>query len=402
MKEAYIFDAVRTPRGKGKLGGALYEVKPIDLLATTFQALANRNQLPTEKVADAIIGCVTPVDSQGYNIAKSALLRANWSHTVCGMQVNRFCTSGLEAVNLAALKVVSGFVELAVAGGIESMSRVPITSDGGALINDPEIINQVSYLPPGVAADLIASLEGFSRQTIDEYALLSQQRAAHAIQNGHFNRSIVAVKDRNGLVLLDKDEHPRPHTELEKLMNLRPAFRRLGQMGYDAMALQQYPELEEIQHVHTAGNSSGIVDGAAAILVGSKEIGEALHLTPRAKIRSFGAASVEPTIMLTGTLPATQKALTLAGMTPQDIDLWECNEAFASVVLKFQKTFDLPSEKLNVNGGAIALGHPLGATGAILLGTLLDELERQDLNTGLVTLCGGAGMGVATIIERIG
>ncbi len=401
MREAYIFDAVRTPRGKGKIGGGLYEVKPVDLLATTFSALEKRNQLPTDQVSDTIIGCVTPVDGQGYNIAKAALLRAEWSHKVSGMQINRYCTSGLEAVNLAALKIASGFVDLMVAGGVESMSRVPLGSDGGALINNPELINQVNYLPQGVAADLIASLEGFSREMVDEYALLSQQRAKQAMQHGYFNPSIVSVKDRNGLVLLHKDEHPRPDSELERLLALRPAFSQLGDMGYDAMALRKYPELGEINHVHTAGNSSGIADGAAAILIGSAEAAKQLGLKIRAKIRSFGAASVSPTIMLTGTIPATEKALSLAGMKPDDIDLWECNEAFASVVLKFQKAFGLPIEKINVNGGAIALGHPLGATGAILLSTLLDELERQDLSTGLVTLCGGAGMGVSTIIERI-
>ncbi len=401
MEVAYIYDAVRTPRGKGKIGGALYEVKPIDLLATTLRALANRNQLPTEKVGDAIIGCVTPMDGQGYNIAKSALLRAGWANEVCGMQINRYCTSGLEAVNLAALKVASGALTLAVAGGTESMSQVPIAKDGGALINDPEIINQLRYLPQGVAADLIASLEGFTREQVDEYALLSQQRATHAQQQGYFNHSIISVKDRNGLILLHKDEIIRPDTALEQLFRLRPSFRQLGKMGYEAMALQKYPELEEINYVHTAGNSSGIVDGAAATLIGSAEAGHQLGLRPRAKIKSFGVGSEDPTIMLTGNIPATQKALRLADMSAEDIDLWECNEAFAAVVLKYQQHFKIPIEKLNVNGGAIAMGHPLGATGAILLGTLLDELERRNLLTGLVTLCGGAGMGIATIIERV-
>lgn len=401
MEVAYIYDAVRTPRGKGKIGGALYEVKPIDLLSTTFKALASRNQLPTEKVGDAIIGCVTPVDGQGYNIAKSALLRAGWANEVCGMQINRYCTSGLEAVNLAALKVASGALALVVAGGTESMSQIPIAKDGGALINDPEIINQLRYLPQGVAADLMASLEGFTREQVDEYALLSQQRATHAQQQGYFNNSIIYVKDRNDLILLQKDEIIRPDTALEQLLRLRPSFRQLGKMGYEAMALQKYPELEEINYVHTAGNSSGLVDGAAAILIGNAEAGNQLGLRPRAKIKSFGAGSDDPTIMLTGNIPATQKALNLVGMKPEDIDLWECNEAFAAVVLKYQQHFKIPIERLNVNGGAIAMGHPLGATGAMLLSTLLDELERRNLSTGLVTLCGGAGMGVATIIERM-
>ncbi len=401
MEVAYIYDAVRTPRGRGKVGGALYEVKPIDLLATTLKALAKRHQLPTEKVGDAIIGCVTPTNGQGYNIAKSALLRAGWANEVCGMQINRYCTSGLEAVNLAALKVASGALTLAVAGGIESMSQVPIAKDGGALIDDPEIINQLRYLPQGVAADLIASSEGFTREQVDEYALLSQQRATHAQQQGYFNNSIISVKDRNGLILLHKDEIIRQDTTLEQLSRLRPSFRQLGKMGYEAMALQKYPELEEINYVHTAGNSSGIVDGAAAILIGSAEAGHQLELRPRAKVKSFGVGSDDPTIMLTGNIPATQKALRLAGMNAADIDLWECNEAFAAVVLKYQQQFKIPIDKLNVNGGAIAMGHPLGATGAILLGTLLDELERRNLSTGLVTLCGGAGMGIATIIERL-
>lgn len=401
MKAAYIYDAVRTPRGKGKIGGALYETKPIDLLAATFKALANRNQLPTEKVGDAIIGCVTPVDGQGYNIGKSALLRAGWANEVCGMQINRYCTSGLEAVNLAALKVASDALALVVAGGVESMSQIPIAKDGGALINDPEIINQLHYLPQGVAADLMASLEGFTREQLDEYALLSHQRAAHAQRQGYFNNSMISVKDRNGLILLHKDEIIRPDTTLEQLFRLRPSFRQFGRMGYEAMALQKYPELEEINYVHTAGNSSGIVDGAAAILIGNAEIGNQLGLHPRAKIKSFGAGSDNPTIMLTGNIPATQKALNLAGMRAEDIDLWECNEAFAAVVLKYQQYFKIPIERLNVNGGAIAMGHPLGATGAILVGTLLDELERRNLSTGLISLCGGAGMGVATIIEHI-
>lgn len=379
----------------------MYEMKPIDLLGALFKALQSRLDLPTEKVEDALIGCVSPIGDQGYNIAKSTLLHAGWSEKVSGLQLNRFCASGLESVNLAAMKVRSGWENLVVAGGLESMSRVPIGSDGGPLIDDPEVINQINYLPQGVAADLIATIEGFDRPALDAFALRSQQLAYAAQTEGYFDRSIVPIHDRNGLVILDKDEHLRPDTSEEKLAALPPAFEKIGLQGFDEMALHKYPYVEKVRHLHTAGNSSGIVDGAALMLIGSKEAGKMIEAKPRAKIVSAANVSVDPTLMLSGPAPATRKALEQAGMTKDDIDLWECNEAFAAVVLKFQKEMDLPLDRINVNGGAIALGHPLGATGAMLLGALLDELERRDLTTGLVTLCVGGGMGVATIIERI-
>jgi acetyl-CoA C-acetyltransferase len=401
MPVAYIYDALRTPRGKGKSGGALYETKPINLLGACLGALQQRNGLDTSEIDDLIAGCVTPADDQGYNIAKAALLYAGWSESVPGFQINRFCASGLEAVNLAAMKISSGWEHAVVAGGVESMSRTPMGSDGGALLFDPEVMNKVRHVPQGISADLIATIEGYSREQLDEYALLSQQRAHHAWENGFFAKSIIPISDRNGLVILDRDEHLRPDTTLAKLAALPPAFTQTGRHGFDVMAIQNYPQVEKIRHVHTAGNSSGIVDGAALVLVGAKEKGEALGWKPRAKIRSVASVSVEPTIMLTGPAPASNKALRLAKMNASDIDLWEMNEAFASAVLKFQNEMAIDMEKLNVNGGAIAMGHPLGATGAMLLGTLLDELERRDLNTGLVTLCVGGGMGVATIIERV-
>lgn len=401
MIEAYIFDALRTPRAKGKSTGAFYELKPIDLLATTLDALQKRNKLDTAKVNDLILGCVTPIGDQGGNIAKAALLYAGWAQEVGGMQINRFCASGLEAVNLAAARIRAGFDDLIVAGGIESMSRVPMESDGGALIFDPKVTGQIGYVPQGISADLIATIQGFDRETLDAYALQSQQRAYHAQQEGFFKSSIVPITDRNDLLVLDKEEHLRPATTLEDLASLRPVFAKTGAMGFDAIALKKYPFVEKIKHLHTAGNSSGIVDGAALVLIGSKEKGKELQLTPRAKITAVGTVSTEPTIMLQGPTPAAKKALKQAGMTPKDIDLWEINEAFSAVVLKFQKDFDIDNAILNVNGGAIAMGHPLGATGAMILGTLLDELERRDLTTGLVTLCVGGGMGVATIIERV-
>ncbi len=401
MRNAYIFESVRTPRGKGKATGALYELKPIDLLGAWLKSLQKRLHLSTELVEDALIGCVSPIGDQGYNIAKAALLHAGWSNSVSGLQLNRYCASGLESVNLAAMKVRSGWEDLVLAGGLESMSRVPIGSDGGPLIDDPEVINKINYLPQGVAADLLATIEGFDRQQLDQYALSSQQRAHHAQQKGYFDRSIIPIHDHNGLVILDRDEHLRPGTTEESLAKLPPAFEATGAQGFDEMALHKYPYVEQIHHLHTAGNSSGIVDGAALLLIGSKESGKAIDARPRAKIIAAANVSVEPTLMLSGPAPAARKALTQAGMEKKDIDLWECNEAFASVVLKFQKEMDLDLDLINVNGGAIALGHPLGATGSMLLGTLLDELERRDLQTGLVTLCVGGGMGVATIIERV-
>lgn len=401
MSEAYIFDALRTPRGRGKTSGALYEVKPIDLLGTTLTALQERNQINTQEVDDVLIGCVTPIDDQGYNIAKAGLLHARWAESVGGMQLNRYCASGLEAVNLAATKVRSGWESLIVAGGIESMSRVPIGSDGGALLYDPELINGVNFVPQGIAADLIATIEGFSREALDEYALLSHQRAAQAWKEGYFNRAIIPIYDRNGLTLLKEDEHIRENTHLEALAQLPPSFAKIGEHGFDALAKQAFPMVSQLRHIHTAGNSCGIVDGAALVLVGSEKKGQDLALKPRARILAAANVSVNPTLMLTGAAPASEKALRLAGMKKADIDLWECNEAFAAVILKYQKDMDIDPAQLNVNGGAIAMGHPLGATGAMLLGTLLDELERRDLQTGLVSLCVGGGMGIATIIERV-
>ncbi len=400
MTEAFIFDTLRTPRGKGKSSGALYEVKPINLVGTVLNELKNRTQLDTSLVDDVILGCVGAVDDQGFNIAKAGLMYAGWDEQVGGMQINRYCASGLEAVNLAAMKVKSGWDQLLVAGGTESMSRIPIGSDGGPLLHDPEVLNKLNYVPQGVSADLIATIEGFSREDVDQYALQSQQRAAHAQQEGYFERSIVPIVDNRGLTILGQDEHIRAATDLESLGALKPAFAAVGAMGFDQMAIHKYPNVERINHVHTAGNSSGIVDGAALVLIGSKEMGERIGLQPRAKILSASNISVEPTIMLTGPAPAAKKALKRAGMQASDVDIWECNEAFAAVVLKFLKEMKLNQSVVNVNGGAIAMGHPLGATGAMLLGTLLDELERRDLQTGGVTLCVGGGMGVSTIIER--
>ena len=400
--EAYIYDAIRTPRGRGKANGSLHEVRPLDLLKTLFDEMRQRHDLDTSQVDDVLLGCVTPVKEQGGNIARTAPLYAGWDLDLPGAQLNRFCASGLEAVNLAAMKVRSGWEELVVAGGIESMSRVLMGSDGGAMWDDYEVMGQLDIVPQGISADLIASLEGFSRADVDGYALRSQQRAAIAQQNGHFS-SIVPVRAADGRVLLDCDEHARPDATLEGLGALKPAFVNLGAMGFDAVALRKYPQLTQIDHVHTAGNSSGIVDGAALVLVGSKEKGAALGLRPRARIVSAALLGDEPTIMLTAPAPTSQRALKKAGMTVDDIDLFEINEAFASVVLKFIREMGLPDgpERVNVNGGAIALGHPLGATGAMLLGTALDELERRDLSTALITLCAGGGMGIATIVERV-
>ena len=400
--QAYLFDALRTPRGRGKANGSLHSVRPLDLLKTLFDEMKERHDLDTSQVDDVLLGCVTPVKEQGGNIARTAPLYAGWDLDLPGAQLNRFCASGLEAVNLAAMKVRSGWEDLVVAGGIESMSRVPMGSDGGAMWDDYEVMGQLDIVPQGISADLIASLEGFTRADVDRFALLSQQRAAAAQANGYF-RSIIPVRDAAGNVLLDRDEHPRPDATLGGLAALKPAFEALGTMGFDAVALKKYPQLERIDHVHTAGNSSGIVDGAALTLIGSKEKGEALGLRPRARIVSAALLGDEPTIMLTAPAPASKRALAKAGMTAADIDLFEINEAFASVVLKFIREMGLPDgpERVNVNGGAIALGHPLGATGAMILGTALDELERRDLSTALITLCAGGGMGIATIIERV-
>ncbi|RZU51374.1 acetyl-CoA C-acetyltransferase [Krasilnikovia cinnamomea] len=400
MTEALIFDAVRTPRGKGKRG-ALHGVKPVTLAAGMLRALAERNDLDTSAVDDVVLGVVSPVGEQGADIARTAVLVADWDIRPAGVQLNRFCASGLEAVNVAAAKVAAGFEDLVVAGGVESMSRVPMGSDGGAWITDPATSFATHFVPQGVSADLIATLAGFSRTDVDAVAVRSHARATEAREKGYFARSIVPVTDQNGLLVLAEDETIRPGTTVETLAGLKPSFATPGGLGYDAIAIDRYPEVERIDHVHTAGNSSQIVDGAAAMLIGSERAGRALGLVPRARIVTTAAVGTEPTIMLTGPVPATRKALDRAGLTTADIDLYEINEAFAGVVLRFQRDLDLPDEKVNVNGGAIALGHPLGATGCMILGTLLDELERRDLRRGLATLCVGGGMGVATIIERI-
>ncbi|WP_410209158.1 acetyl-CoA C-acetyltransferase [Aquirhabdus sp.] len=401
MSEAYIFDAVRTPRGKGKKDGSLYEVKPISLLVNLMHALEARNNLDTSLVEDVILGCVTPIADQGGDIAKAAAQAAGWSENVSGVQINRFCASGLEAVNLAAQKVRSGWEDLIVAGGVESMSRIAMGSDGGPWALDPETNLKSGFIPQGVGADLIATLDGYSRTDVDNFAAHSQAKAAAAQAAGKFDKSIVAVKDNAGVTVLDKDEFIRAGTTAEKLAGLSPSFEMMGNMGFDAVALQKYPEAEKINHVHHAGNSSGIVDGAALVLIGSESAGKKLGIKPRAKIIATALVGTDPTIMLTGPAPAARKALEKAGLTIDDIDLFEVNEAFAAVVMRFITEFKVPEEKVNVNGGAIAMGHPLGATGAMIIGTLLDELERQGKKRGLATLCVGGGMGIATIIEVV-
>jgi acetyl-CoA C-acetyltransferase len=402
MTEAYIYEALRTPRGRGRPDGALYQVKPVRLVVGLLQEMLGRNPgLDPARIEDVILGVVSPVGDQGGVISRAAAIAAGLPESVPGLQLDRFCASGLEAANVAAQKVRSGWDQLIVAGGVESMSRVPMGSDGGAWALDPETNDAFGFVPQGVSADLIATLGGFTREDCDGYALLSQDRAAKAWAGGHFARSVVPVTDRNGVLLLDRDEHMRPDTTPAGLAALAPAFAGVGEMGgFDAVALQKYHWLERIEHVHTAGNSSGIVDGAALVLIGSEQAGHDLGLTPRARIVSAAVVATEPTIMLTGPAPAARKALAVAGLRPQDIDLWELNEAFAAVVLRFAGELDLDVERLNVNGGAIAMGHPLGATGAMILGTLVDELERRDARRGLVTLCIGGGMGVATIVER--
>jgi acetyl-CoA C-acetyltransferase len=397
---AYIFDAIRTPRGKGKKGGALYTVKPITLVANLLNELKERNNLDTSQVEDIVLGCVTPVGDQGGDIAKIAALVADWDEVTAGVQTNRFCASGLDAINIAAAKVIAGFEDLVVAGGVESMSRIPMASDGGAMAMDPQTNSDIEFIPQGVSADLLATIEGFSREDVDAYALDSQEKAANAWEKGYFEKSIVPVKDQNGIVLLEKDELVRD-TSMEALGNLGAAFQMMGEMAFDATAIRKYSDLETINHVHSGGNSSGIVDGSALVLIGSKEKGEELGLKPRGRIVTSALTSVDPTIMLTGPAPATLKALKKAGLTVDDIDLFEVNEAFAAVVMRFQKELNIPAEKINVNGGAIAMGHPLGATGAMIMGTCLDELERRGLRYGLCTLCVAGGMGIATIIERV-
>ena len=401
MTEALIFDAIRTPRGKGKADGRLHEVKPVDLLAGLLAQLQQRTGLDTAAVDDVVMGVVSPVGEQGSVIAKVAALKAGWDFKASGVQINRFCASGLEAVNLAAQKVRSGWEDLVVAGGVESMSRVPIGSDGGAWAQDPSTNSATLFVPQGIGADLIATLSGFTREDVDAYALQSQQRAAQARAAGWFDRSVVPVRDALGQVILAQDEFIKPQTTLEGLAALKPAFQALGEMGFDEVALQRYPQVERIAHVHHAGNSSGIVDGAAAMLIGSQAAGRSHGLKPRARIVATALSGDDPTIMLTGPMPAARKALAKAGMGIEQIDLFEVNEAFAAVPMRFMKEMGVPHEKVNVNGGAIAMGHPLGATGAMILGTLLDELERRQLRYGLATLCVGGGMGIATIIERI-
>ncbi|MDN5668682.1 MAG: acetyl-CoA C-acetyltransferase [Renibacterium salmoninarum] len=400
--EAFIYDAIRTPRGRGK-NGALHGSKPISLLVGQINALRERNpNLDAELIDDVVLGVVSPVGDQGAVIARTAALAAGLPNTVAGVQLNRFCASGLEAVNTAAQKVRSGWDRLIIAGGVESMSRVPIGSDGGAWAMDPATNYDTYFVPQGIGADLIATIEGFSRDDVDRYAVQSQQRAEHAWSNGYFSNSVVPVTDQNGLLILDHDEHRRPGSTVESLGALKPAFAGMGELGgFDAVALQKYHDVERIDHVHTAANSSGIVDGAALILVGSEQVGVELGLAPRARIVATATSGADPTIMLTGPTPATRKLLETAGLTVADIDLFEINEAFASVVLKYQRDLDIPTEKLNVNGGAIAMGHPLGATGAMILGTMVDELERRNLRRAVITLCIGGGMGVATLIERV-
>jgi acetyl-CoA C-acetyltransferase len=401
--EAYVYDAIRTPRGRGKQSGSLYEAKPISLLVGLIDELQRRNPgLDPARIEDVILGVVSPVGDQGAVIARTAALAAGLTTSGAGVQVNRFCASGLEAVNLAAQKVRSGWEDLLLAGGVESMSRVPMGSDGGAWAMDPETAYATSFVPQGISADLIATLEGFSRADVDAFAADSQTKAAKAQADGAFARSLVPVRDRNGLPLLEHDEFPRPGTTVETLGTLPASFEGVGELGgFDAVARQKYHWVERINHVHTAGNSSGIVDGAALMLIGSEQAGTELGLRPRARIVATGVVAQEPTIMLTGPAPAARKALAKAGLGVEQIELFEVNEAFAAVVLKFLRDLDVPAEKVNVNGGAIALGHPLGATGAMILGTLIDELERRDQRYGLATLCVGGGMGVATIVERI-
>ncbi len=400
--DAYVFDAIRTPRGKGKKDGSLHEVKPVDLVADLMNALEERNPgLKTAEIDDVVLGIVAPIGDQGAVLPKTAALKAGWDTQVAGVQINRFCASGLEAVNLAAQKVASGWEDMVVAGGVESMSRVPMGSDGGAWAMDPKTNLDTEFSPQGIGADLIATIEGFSREDVDAFAANSQKKAAAARANGYFDKSIVPVKDMNGITILAEDEFIRPETTAEGLAKLNPSFQMMGEMGFNGVALQKYHMVESINHVHTPGNSSGIVDGASLLLIGSKEKGAEMGLTPRARIVATAITSTDPTIMLTGPAPAANKALKKAGLTYDDIDLFEVNEAFASVVMRFMKDTGVPEEKVNVNGGSIAMGHPLGATGGMIMGTVIDELERRGLKRGLCTLCVGGGMGIATIVELV-
>jgi acetyl-CoA C-acetyltransferase len=402
MIDAFIYDHVRTPRGRGRPDGALHEITTLNLATQALRALRERNKLDPKLVDDVVMGCVDPVGEAGGDIARVAAINAGYGNQVPGIQINRFCASGLDAVNFASAEIMSGQHQMAIGSGVESMSRVGIGATGGAWAMDPEIALKTYFLPQGISADLLATKYGFSRADVDAYAVESQKRAATAWDEGRFKDSVIAVKDVNGVTLLAKDEHMRPTTTMQSLAQLQPSFVQMGEMGgFDAVAMQRYPEVEAVIHVHTPGNSSGIVDGAAAVLIGSKQAGKAAGLKPRARIKAFANIGAEPSIMLTGPIPVTEKVLKKAGMTVKDIDLFELNEAFASVVLYYMQAFDIDHAKMNVNGGAIAMGHPLGATGAMIVGTVLDELERRDLDTALITLCIGAGMGTATIIERV-
>ncbi|MDM0066825.1 acetyl-CoA C-acetyltransferase [Variovorax sp. J31P207] len=402
MKEAFIYDALRTPRGKGRQDGALFEVNPVDLLAGLMKAMERRTGIDTSQIEDALIGCVMPYGEQGGCIAKTAALRAGWDWQVPGVQLDRYCGSGLEAMNIAAQKVRSGWEDLIVAGGVESMSRIAMGGAPGPRDTKPEMVFQLKPVPTGVAADLLATLDGHTREDVDQYAVRSQQRAAHARANGYFSKSLEPVRDANGLTILSEDELIRPDSSVEKLGQLKPSFQAMGELGgFDALAQMKYPELDRIRHVHTGGNSSGIVDGASLLLIGSEDKGRDLGLKPRARVVSVAVVGTEPTLMLAGPAPASRLALKKAGLRIEDIDLIEINEAFSSVVLRFLQEMQVDPEKVNVNGGAIAMGHPLGATGAMLVGTLLDELERRNLRRGLITLCVAGGMGIATIIERV-
>lgn len=398
---AYIYDAVRTPRSKGKKDGSLHEVKPIDLGAGLLKGLQCRHDLDTSYVDDVIMGCVGPVGEQGSDVAKMIVQRANWDESVPGVQLDRFCASGLEAVNFAAQKIASGWEDLVVAGGVESMSRVPMGSNGGAMASDPSFQFDTSFVPQGIGADVIANLDGYSREDVDAFALESQRRATHARDNGYFNRSVLPVKDSNGLTILERDDFIKPNSTMEGLDKLKPSFDMMGSIGFDDIILRKYNTLLRVEHVHTPGNSSGIVDGASAVLIGSEKAGKDLGLTPRGRIVSTAVLSTCPIIMLAGPGPAAKKALEKAGLKASDIDLWEINEAFASVAMRYMKDLDISHEITNVNGGAIAMGHPLGATGGMLVSTMLDELERRNLKRAMLSLCVGGGMGIATIIERV-
>jgi acetyl-CoA C-acetyltransferase len=402
MPDAFIYDAVRTPRGRGKADGALHEVTALNLAAQALTAIKDRNKLDPRLVDDVVLGCVDPVGEAGGDIARASALVAGFGDSVPGVQINRFCASGLDAINFAAAEIMAGQHEMTVGGGVESMSRVGIGASGGAWPVDPSIAVETYFLPQGISADLIATKYGFSRDDVDAYAVESQKRTAKSWEEGRFKNSVIPVKDVNGLTILAKDEHMRPTTTMQTLAALQPSFVQMGEMaGFDAVAVQKHPEIEAINHVHHPGNSSGIVDGAAAVLIGSKQVGQAAGLKARARIKAFANIGSEPAIMLTGPIDVTQKVLKKAGMKLSDIDLIEINEAFASVILRYMQAFDIDASNVNVNGGAIAMGHPLGATGAMILGTVLDELERSGKSTALITLCIGAGMGTATIIERV-